>query len=120
MDLGRRLSLPPPRDVPPPSPETEWISQRSFDAAVIPEPMGSPASSDEEIEFDAGETDRMSQVSTISFVPSMKDELSEGELESSMDRTNDPSVNPCPIPDAGFPRSPGAEKSVARRLSAPW
>ena len=61
---------------------------------VFPEPMGSPASTDEEMKLDAGEADRLSQVSTVYFIPSVGDELSEGELESSMDRTNDPSANP--------------------------
>ena len=37
-----------------------------------------------------------------------------------MDHTSHPSVNPSPTPDASFPRSPGAEVSMARRLSAPW
>ena len=82
--------------------------------------MESSGSSDEEMELDAGEVNRLSQISTISFVPSRGDELSEGELESSMDGTSHPSVNPSPLPDAGFPRSPGAEVSMARRLSAPW
>ena len=118
--LGSRLSLPQSRDVPPSSPETEWHSQLSFDSAMVfPEPMGSPAS-DEEMDLDTGEADHLSQVSTVSFVRSAGDELSEGELESSMDRTNDPSANPSPASEADFPRSLGAEISVARHLSAPW
>ena len=72
------------------------------------------------MELNVGKEDRLCQVSTISFGPRTDDDLTDGELESSLDRTNDPSVDPSPTQEVDFPRIPGAELSVTRRLNAPW
>ena len=83
----------------------------------FPAPNDSGSTTDGRMDIDLEREERLSEVSSISLVSTSDESSSEGEEESSRELPDEPSIRLPPIPDATFERSPGAEISVARRLS---
>ena len=83
----------------------------------FPAPNDSSSTSNGRMVIDLEREERLSEVSSISLVSTSDESSSEGEIETSRELLDEPSIRLPPNPDATFERSPGAEISVARRLS---
>ena len=124
MDLGEQAPGPSGlgsrRPTSPASSTSERMESRRpsmFCPFPFPAPNDSGSTFDGRMVVDLEREERLSEVSSISLVSTSSESSSDGEIDTSQELPDEPSISLPQITDPAFERSPGAEISVARRLN---